>query len=87
MIVRLHSSGPVEIITTNEGAQIAYGNEGQMYSIEPQKNVWVCTCGMSKAYPLCDGSHNRDEDVIVHFDFGSQKEYIDEFEEYKKTML
>lgn len=26
--------------------------------IEPQaKPIWVCTCGLSKTFPLCDGTH------------------------------
>lgn len=64
MIVRLHGTGPVEIITANEGASIAHG-EGQMYSIEPHKNVWACTCDRSKNYPLCDGSHNNEDEMVV----------------------
>lgn len=26
--------------------------------IEPQtKPVWVCACGLSKTFPICDGTH------------------------------
>lgn len=27
--------------------------------IEPghEKPVWVCTCGLSRTFPICDGSH------------------------------
>lgn len=28
--------------------------------IEPQeKPVWVCACGLSQTFPVCDGSHKR----------------------------
>ncbi len=23
------------------------------------KSVWVCTCGLSRTFPLCDGSHKK----------------------------
>ena len=23
------------------------------------KSVWVCTCGLSRAFPICDGSHKK----------------------------
>ena len=28
------------------------------------KNIWVCACGISKMFPMCDGTHKkcRDED-------------------------
>ncbi len=25
-------------------------------------SVWVCMCGISNKYPLCDGSHKRTKD-------------------------
>lgn len=28
--------------------------------IEPsEKPVWVCACGLSQKFPICDGSHKR----------------------------
>lgn len=41
--------------------------------IEPQdKPIFVCACGLSKKFPLCDGSHkgciNEPEDKVVVYD-------------------
>ncbi len=28
--------------------------------VKPQeKSVWVCMCGLSQNYPICDGAHKR----------------------------
>lgn len=28
------------------------------YEVKPSdKSTWICMCGLSKNYPLCDGSH------------------------------
>ncbi len=30
------------------------------FEIKPnEKSTWVCMCGLSKNYPLCDGSHKQ----------------------------
>ena len=43
--------------------------------IEPghEKPVWVCTCGLSKTFPICDGSHKTTAKVeepgkVYHYD-------------------
>jgi len=31
--------------------------------IKPQKrSVWVCACGISRNFPICDGSHRKVRD-------------------------
>ncbi|MCC7144815.1 MAG: CDGSH iron-sulfur domain-containing protein [Phycisphaeraceae bacterium] len=28
------------------------------FEVKPtEKSVWICLCGLSRNYPLCDGSH------------------------------
>ena len=35
------------------------------FEIKPQKeSVWICTCGLSKNQPLCDGSHKKTLDEL-----------------------
>lgn len=41
-LVRLEATGPVKIDPA---------------AIEPGKNVFVCACGLSRTFPMCDGSH------------------------------
>jgi CDGSH-type Zn-finger protein len=28
-------------------------------AVEQGKDYWWCACGLSKAQPVCDGSHNK----------------------------
>lgn len=43
--------------------------------IEPghEKPIWVCTCGLSRTFPICDGSHKSTAKVeepgkVYHYD-------------------
>lgn len=30
------------------------------HELKPQdKSAWICMCGLSQNYPLCDGSHSK----------------------------
>ncbi len=51
-LVRLEATGPVKI----DPAEFAAKNP-------PGKLIAICACGISKQFPLCDGSHKltRDE--------------------------
>ncbi|MGC8677400.1 MAG: CDGSH iron-sulfur domain-containing protein [Hydrogenobaculum sp.] len=30
--------------------------------IKTNEEKWVCTCGLSKTFPFCDGSHKKTKD-------------------------
>jgi CDGSH iron-sulfur domain-containing protein 3 len=43
--------------------------------IKPQeKSVWICTCGLSKNQPYCDGSHKKvaDEEDGKTYEYDSE---------------
>jgi len=48
--------------------------------LEPQeKPTFVCTCGLSKKFPLCDGSHKKCHDetegaTFIYDDQGQRRE-------------
>ena len=44
-------------------ARLVEHTASEPIEIKPQKrSVWVCACGLSRNFPLCDGSHRRTKD-------------------------
>ena len=41
-LVRLDKTGPIKIDPA---------------TIPPGKSIWVCACGLSATFPICDGTH------------------------------
>ncbi len=58
-IVRLQASDPVKI----DPATWPRDAQGNL------KPIFVCACGVSKTFPLCDGSHKRCRDEIAGQDY------------------
>ncbi len=30
--------------------------------LKADEEIWICTCGLSEAFPFCDGSHKKTQD-------------------------
>lgn len=59
MKITLTNAGPVGIKVNHESVLLSYGEKGKMINLPPHSETWACTCGKSKNYPDCDGSHNQ----------------------------
>lgn len=59
MKITLTNAGPVGIKVNHEMVLLSYGDEGKMITLSPNNETWACTCGKSKNYPFCDGSHKK----------------------------
>lgn len=102
MRIQLTKKGPVHI-EASEPVQIKSHDGNGLYSFPSPIDIWLCTCGESKNYPHCDGSHNNDKVMVLpkSNDDGLlsdgeilssnkepiSKELIDEFNEYLKKRL
>jgi CDGSH-type Zn-finger protein len=48
-IVRHESTGPTKI----DPSTLPLGPDGK------PKNIFICACGLSSTFPICDGSHKK----------------------------
>jgi 3-phenylpropionate/trans-cinnamate dioxygenase ferredoxin subunit len=59
---------PIEITATKDGPYRVSGDLGELtlrdvngnaYTLEGQKRVFLCRCGGSTTKPFCDGQHSK----------------------------
>jgi CDGSH-type Zn-finger protein len=43
-LVRLSATGPIKI---------------DPKTLDPEKPIWICACGLSATFPFCDGTHKN----------------------------
>jgi CDGSH-type Zn-finger protein len=57
-LIKIIKDGPAIVSSTEEGGEVKIvNNDGT--TIDVLKKATICTCGLSKNGPFCDGSHRQ----------------------------